>query len=517
MTVIPSRDKRVTAPWRCLRSASLALLLAAFTPGLAGAQTSAPSSVPSRTAAEKPPEGAPEDSVTHQKFKAGGKEMAFTVTAGTLPLMDDGKRRAGMFYVAYIRDGQQRGSRPISFVFNGGPGASSAFLHLGALGPRIIDYGPDGKLPTPPGHLVDNPDTWLDLTDLVFLDPVGTGFSRAIDDKSYRAYWGVRQDFESIAQIIELYLSRNNRQTSPLYLIGESYGGLRGARLPQLLSTKHGIGVSGAFLISPVLEFSLRSRESLGLLPDAMALPSFAAVAMERAGTLSPDALAEVEHFALGPYLTAIANPRDAAATQGIYAKVARYIGLPEPLVAQYIGRVPTDVFVKETRRKDGLLISNYDGSASGPDPYPEFSWSRGGDVVYDGFRTVLTDNMAEYLSQVLGVRADVPYRVANNEVSRQWDWFSGLQGHEGYVGSDDQLRETLAANRGFKMVIAHGMTDLVTPYLVSRYLIDHLPPLLSDRVTLSLYPGGHMMYTRAASRPRLHSDAAKLFPPPAL
>jgi carboxypeptidase C (cathepsin A) len=129
----------------------------------------------------------------------------------------------------------------------------------------------------------------------------------------------------------------------------------------------------------------------------------------------------------------------------------------------------------------------------------------------------VLTDNMSEYLTQVLGIRTELPYRVANSQVSRQWDWYSGLQGHDGYVGSDDQLRETLAGNRAFKVMIAQGMTDLVTPYFVSRYLIDHLPPQLSDRVTLSLYPGGHMMYTRAASRPRLHSDAAKLYPAPAL
>ncbi len=518
MTAILLGNKPVSTLWRCVSPAWVALLLVATLPGWAGAQTPAPSTVPSRTAAEKPPEGAPEDSTTHHKFKAGGREMAFTVTAGTLPLMDDGKRRAGMFYVAYIRDGAPRGSRPISFVFNGGPGSSSAFLHIGALGPRILDYGPDGRLPTPPGHLVDNPDNWLDLTDLVFLDPVGTGYSRAVEEKSYPAYWGVRQDLESIANTIELYLARNSRQTSPLYLIGESYGGLRAARLPQLLAAKHGIGVAGSFLISPALEFILRTSESLALLPDALKLPSYAAVAMERTATPTPEALAEVEHFALGPYLTAIANPRDPAATRGINATVARYIGLPEPLVAQYIGRIPTEVFVREMRRNDKLVISPYDGSASAPDPYPEFMGSRGDDVVYDGFRTVLTDNMAEYLTQTLGVRTELPYRVANSQISRQWDWFSGVPGREGgYVGSDDQLREVLATNRAFKVTIAQGMTDLVTPYMVSRYLIDHLPPLLSDRVTLSLYPGGHMMYARPPSRPRLHGDAAKFYPPPAL
>ncbi len=515
MTAILAANKRDTALRRFLRTMWAVLTLAAaVSVAPAFAQTTA--STPSRTVTEKPLEGAPADSITHHKFKAGGREMAFTVTAGTLPLKANGQRKAGIFYVAYIRDGAPHGSRPISFVFNGGPGSSSAFLHLGALGPRVIDYGPDGRVPSPPGHLIDNPDNWLDLSDLVFLDPVGTGYSLAVDDKAYRSYWGVRQDLEAIADVIELYLTRNNRETSPLYLVGESYGGLRAARLPELLSSRHGIGVSGAFLISPALEFVLRGRDSLLLLPDVMMLPSYAAVVLEREHKLTPEALAEVEHFALGPYLSAIANPRDAAANQGIYAKVAGYIGLPEPLVAEYLGRVPSDIFAKESLRRDKLVISHYDGSATAPDPYPEFSSTRG-DVVYDGLRTVLTNNMADYLTQTLGVRTELPYRVTNSRASQQWDWSTGLPGHEGYVGSDDQLRETLATNRAFKVVIAQGMTDLVTPYLMSRFLIDHLPTTLSDRVTLNLHAGGHMMYMRPASRTQLHGDAAKFFPTPPL
>jgi len=192
-------------------------------------------------------------SITHHSFKVGSVEAVFTETASTLPLADDkGEKQADIFYVAYTRDDAARESRPITFVFNGGPGSSSAYLHLGALGPRVIDFGPDGQVPSPPGQLVDNPDSWLDLSDLVFVDPVGTGYSRAAGNAA-KSYWGVAEDLASIATFIDRYLTQSHRQASPKYLVGESYGGFRAARLPELLAEDHNIAIAGIFLISPVL------------------------------------------------------------------------------------------------------------------------------------------------------------------------------------------------------------------------------------------------------------------------
>ncbi len=468
---------------------------------------------------EKSANDPPADSVTHQRYKIGTTDTAFTVTAGSLPLNNArGERQASIFYTGYVREGAPRDRRPITFVFNGGPGAASAYLHIGALGPRVIDFT-DGKIPAPPGKLIDNPDHWLDLSDLVFVDPVGTGYSRGVgsSDDTAKRYWGVKEDLESLATFIELYLIRNNRQISPKYIVGESYGGFRAARLPQLLATDHGIGLAGVFLISPLMEFRLARADSFAPLPNALQLPSYAAVAMERTAVPTPEALAEVERFALGPYLTAMAgSAANEKELKAIYAQIAKYIGLSETIVAQNGGRVPLHVFQKELRRGEKLVLSGYDGTSATPDPYPDSSRSEG-DVVYEGLRTVLTNSMADYLGDKLGLKTDLPYRLANSEAPRHWNWWSGLFGQGGFPGSGDQLREALAVNRNLKVVIAHGMTDLVTPYFASKYVVDHLPPLVvGDRVTLSLYPGGHMMYIRAASRKRLHEDAAKIYPSPA-
>lgn len=502
MTANPVGNKRSTMlqplRWRPLLSRMMLVLLVFI---------AAP------VAASTPDE--PADSITHHQFVVAGQSVAFTATAATLALNNDkGERQAAIFYVAYTRDGANPDRRPITFVFNGGPGSSSAYLHLGALGPRIVPFGPDGEMPDGAVKLVDNPDHWLDLTDLVFVDPVGTGYSRASGDG--KRFWGVSEDIDSLAAFIDRYLTAAGRRASPKFLAGESYGGFRAASLPQVLSDDRSIAIAGVFLISPVIEFSLIDGDHLALLPDVLRLPSYAAVHLEQSGTLEPAALTEVERFALGPYLSALAStPRDETALRAIYPEVARFTGVPEAVIAQREGRVPLGLFVKEARRPDKLLISRYDGSATAPDPYPESSRTRG-DALFDGLRTVLANAMTGYLTDSLGVHTDLPYRLSNNQVVRRWNWRSGIEGRGGYAGAADSLREVLAGNRSFKVAIAHGMTDLVTPYMTSRYVIEHMPATLTqDRVTLNLHPGGHMMYLRAASRAGLHEDAARLYPAP--
>ncbi len=460
--------------------------------------------------------GAPADSVTRHRYKIGGTDVAFTVTAGTLPMIDaKGERVAWMFYVAYTRDGAAKEARPITFAFNGGPGASSAYLHLGTMGPKVVNFGDERQFRSP-ARLIDNPDSWLDLTDLVFVDPIGTSYSRTVaaTEEANKRYWNVNGDVQSLAAFVDLYLARTGRQGSPKYIVGESYGGFRAARLAHLLSAEHGIAVSGLFMVSPVIEFSLITHDPMSVLPDALLLPSYAAVALERTAPATVEVLTEVERFALGPYLTALsATPPTEADIKAVHANVAKFTGLPEALVSRFGGRVPAEVFVREIRLGDQQLASYYDGSLGAPDPSPTSETSHG-DPTAESLRTALGSATADYLRNALGVRTDIPYVIQSNEVARRWDWWSGLTISGGYVGAAKQLREALAGNPALKLMVAHGMTDLVTPYLASRYLLDHLPPkLTADRVSLNLYNGGHMMYLRAASRSRLRADAAKMYP----
>ena len=461
----------------------------------------------------------PADSVTHHRFKAGGTEASFTATAATLPLTDKkGERQASIFYVAYTRDGAHQDGRPITFVFNGGPGASSAYLHLGALGPRVVAFGPDGQAPALPVQLIDNPDSWLDLTDLVFVDPVGTGYSRPESDEAGKRFYGVREDLEALAAFIDLYLKRNDRLNAPKYLVGESYGGYRAARLPELLAEERSITISGVFMISPVIEFSLLNGSAFEPFPFALRLPSYAAAHIERTQRLEPASLADVERFALGPYLAAlVATPRAAATMNAVNAEVARHTGLPEDLVARYDSRIPPGVFIKQARRDDKQVLSRYDASVAGLDPYPESANTRS-DPVYDGLRTVLAAAVQDHFTAMLGIKTDHTYRVSTGDLLRQWNWRSGVRGSGGYAGAADSLREALADNPQLKVTVAHGMTDLVTPYLASRFVLDRLPSSLTDgRIAFNLSAGGHMMYLRAVSRARLHADAARLYPVPPL
>ena len=457
----------------------------------------------------------PAESVTAHSLTIGGREIAYAARAGALDLRTaQGEKTAEVFFTAYLLRGADPRTRPVTFVFNGGPGAASAYLHLGALGPRVLDFG-DGSMP-PQGlaRLVDNPDSWLDLTDLVFLDPVGTGYSHAMNSVKDvpKAFWGVTQDLEALEATIRVALTRLDRFASPVYIVGESYGGFRGAHLVGRLPKNKGIAVSGAMLISPVLEFSLQNGDAFNPLPWAFRLPSFAAVSLDRQGKLTPGALAPIERFALGDYVAAlVAPPADPAAKGRLYAAVADAIGLPVDIVARWDGRVPMNVFTKEIRRGEGEITSNYDGAVGASDPYPGSPVARGSDPIFEGIIAPLTSGFLAYARDELGYKTERPYILLNGEVSRRWEW--GVRGASGAAGASNDMREGLAVNNQLRITVAHGMTDLVTPYLASRYVVDHLPAKLTrGRVAVTLYPGGHMMYLRPASRAALHADAQALY-----
>jgi carboxypeptidase C (cathepsin A) len=457
----------------------------------------------------------PPDAVTAHTMTLAGQKIAYTARAGTLELSDEkGQKLAEVFYIAYTRDGEDKTKRPITFALNGGPGAAAAYLDMAALGPRILDFGGGRALPPPHPKLIDNPDTWLDATDLVFIDPVGTGYSVATTNPqdAQKAFFGVNQDLRSLGAIIRRVLAKLDRYGSPVYLVGESYGGLRAARLPLTLASDEGIAVSGAILISPVLEFALIDPGDFAPLPWALKLPSYAAVNLEKQKELSPDALKPAESFALGDYMQGLVAPIGSAQAKTIDARVAELIGIPEAQVERWHARVPTSLFIKSIHHSEGEVVSRYDGSVAGPDPDPSAYQARRGDPILAGITAPLTSGFVAYLRDELNFRTDRRYVLLSGEVGRKWQW--GAQGPSNSIGAASELARALALNPRLKVMIAHGMTDLVTPYMTSRYVVDHLPATVPrDRIALTLYPGGHMMYLRPGSRAALHRDARRLYP----
>jgi carboxypeptidase C (cathepsin A) len=486
-------------------AASLAALL--LLPWLALA------AVAEEKSAAKPPSPAA-DSVTHHELKiADGATLAYTATAGTLPLNNDkGERQADIFYVAFVLDGVgDRTQRPITYPFNGGPGAASAYLDIGALGPRALDFGAAGRPEPAVDHVVDNPDSWLPFTDLVFIDPAGTGFSRAASEDAAKKLWSVGNDLEALADIVRLHLTRSDRLVSPLYLAGESYGGFRAARLAQLLSARAGLSATGITLVSPALEFRLMSGDRFDVLSWALRLPAYAAVALEARHALAPEALKEAERFALGDYLTGIAAG-PSGAPEHFYARIAEFIGLDETTVARWSGRVPPGAYVKAMRRADGQVLSRYDGTIAAPDPNPGNPYGET-DPVLEGSIAPFTRAFTAYARDELGYSTDLAYQLLSGEVGRHWEWRDGGGGDRHELGAGDELARALSLQPRLKVLIAHGLTDLTTPYMMSRYVIDHLPRAVTDeRVTLKLYPGGHMMYLRSGSRHQLHDDAQAFY-----
>jgi carboxypeptidase C (cathepsin A) len=278
----------------------------------------------------------PGDSVTEHAIDLPSGKLAYTAMAGSFALFDqNGERSAQIFYTAFVAKAANATGRPVTFVFNGGPGAASAFLNLGLVGPRIAEFGPDGRDGSKV-RLIDNPDTWLLFTDLVLIDPVGTGWSRAAKPDAAPAFWSVHSDAESMAKVIALYVAKNGRASSPKFILGESYGGFRAAKVARVLQSEQGIVASGILMLSPTLETGFQFGGDHFALGAALQLPSLAAAELERKGTFSKEALADAEHFALTDYLTTLAGPPpQGEAAKTFYARVAKITGLPVDIIAQ--------------------------------------------------------------------------------------------------------------------------------------------------------------------------------------
>jgi len=455
----------------------------------------------------------PGDSVTeHSIDLTGGGKLAYTATAGTFSLFDQsGARSAAVFYTAYVAKSGDPAIRPVTFVFNGGPGAASAFLNLGLVGPRLAQFGLNGRDGSIV-RMVDNPDTWLAFTDLVLIDPIGTGWSRAAKPDGDEAFWGVRADAESMAKVIALYVAKNNRVSSPKFIVGESYGGFRAAKVARALQSEQGISVGGILMLSPMLEGAFQFGGSRFALGAALQLPSLAAAELERKGAFSKQALAQAEHFALTDYLTTLAGPPlQGDAAKNFYARVASMTGLPEDVLAASHGFIG-DAYVKDLRLSHRKIVSHYDATFAVDDPNPESPVARAPDPILDGLVRSYGSAFVSYARDELGFKTDMTCNLLNPEISGKWKWGHG----RGQPSVAEDLRELLELTPSFRLMIAHGYSDMVTPYAVSRYVLDHLPPAeAEERTQLRLYRGGHMFYLDPDSRKAFTADARTMYASP--
>jgi carboxypeptidase C (cathepsin A) len=454
--------------------------------------------------------------VTEHELRLGDRTLRYTATAGTMAQKDaSGAIKADMFFVAYTLDPASRAdadprTRPVTFVFNGGPGAASVWLHLGTAGPRRIELRDDAPA-KPPFRLVDNESTWLDATDLVFIDPVGTGYSRPAQGEKGEQFYGVDQDVRSVGSFIRLYTTRNRRWASPKFLAGESYGTTRAAGLSAYLLEEAGVSLNGVILISAVLNFQTISAGAGNDLPYSLFLPTYTAAALYHKkldDELQRDperARREVERFALTDYAAALAagDSLDEARRTEVAQRLARYTGLSVEYVRKSNLRIEPSRYRQQLLAADGKLIGRFDARMTG------FQGDAANDAAaYDPSLSlvlpVYAATLNDYVRNVLNFESDLPYEV----LAELEPWNFGQQG-TGYLNVTGRLRSTMLQNPQLKLLVCAGRLDLATPYLGSDYTVDHLnlPPELRDNVTRAYYPAGHMMYHDAGSRKQLHED----------
>ncbi len=456
----------------------------------------------------------PADAVSEHSIDTPAGKLAYTATAGTFSLFDQsGERSAAVFYTAFVAKTDNAAARPVTFVFNGGPGAASAFLNLGVVGPRIAQFGLNGHDATNV-RLIDNPDTWLAFTDLVLIDPVGTGWSRAAKPDNAKEFYGVRSDAESMAKVIALYVAKNGRAGSPKFILGESYGGFRAAKVARAVQNEQGIVVSGILMLSPMLEGAFQFGGERFALGAALQLPSLAATEMERKGTFSKQALADAEHFALSEYLPALAGPPlQGDAAKSFYARLSQMTGIAADVLARSRGFIG-DEYVKSLRGSDRKIVSHYDASFASDDPYPDSPTAHGPDPILDGLVRAYGSVFVAYARDELGFKTEMTYNLLASDISGKWQWRQDGSGR-GQPSVADDLRELLAMTPSFHLLIAHGYSDMVTPYAVTRYVLDHLPPAEGEeRAQLKLYRGGHMFYIDPDSRKAFTADARTMYAP---
>ncbi|HZQ43512.1 MAG TPA: peptidase S10 [Acidobacteriaceae bacterium] len=449
------------------------------------------------------PNPLPHDKSVAQTVTVNGHTLHYTATVGTIPLEGkDGKPTAEVVYTAYTLDNAH--DRPVMFAFNGGPGAASGFLNLGAVGPKRVSFGNQGESPSDPAILTDNPGTWLDFTDLVFIDPVGTGFSRSLvpDDEAKKLFYAPTPDIEYLSLVIYKWLVKNQRMLSKKYVMGESYGGYRGPRITHYLQTQLGVGVNGLFLVSPYLNPDFGDR-NLSPIPWMITLPSITAAHLENEHKLTPDAMQSVIAYDEGPYASAlISGPENAAQTNDMIAHVTEMTGLDPQFVKYSGGRLSTQAYLREVHREKGEIGSVYDSNVTDPDPFPYSPDQEGSDPILESGMAQITQAMVNFDTVTVGWKVDDRYNLLSYDVGRLWD----RQGPDLRRGAVADLREALAADPKLHVVILHGWNDLSCPFMGSILTQNQLPATIAPQLTVHEFPGGHMFYTRPTNSAELHT-----------
>jgi carboxypeptidase C (cathepsin A) len=478
-----------------------------------GNQSGHPEGTPESGSAAKPAEmklpPLSEDKSVAQTVTVHGKTLHYTATVGTIKLTaPDGHATGEVVFTAYILDGDHV-NRPVLFAFNGGPGAASGYLNFGAVGPKHVTFGNAGDSPSDPPSLTDNPGTWLDFTDEVFLDPIGTGYSRSLvnEAETKKLFYGPTQDVEYLSTVIYKWLVKNERMPSKKYILGESYGGFRGPRIAHYLQTESGVGVNGLFLVSPYLNPSFGDG-NFSPIPWMITLPSITAAHLENEGKLTPEAMKDVIAYDEGEYAsTLIKGSSDPSATNAMIQRVTEMTGLSPEFVKRSGGRLDTRAFLREIHRDQGTVGSVYDSNVTDPDPYPYSSYQQSGDPILESGKATITEAMVNFVTVTVGWKSEAQYELLSGEVNQQWD----RQNRELERGSVPDLREALAADPKFQVAIFHGWNDLSCAFMGSILTQNQLPPTLAKQLTIREFPGGHMFYTRPANSAGLHDMAEQV------
>lgn len=501
------------------------LPLAAQRPGAGGRQGGAPATPPNATPAvgaapAAPPAAKAEEKVskTQHTITIGGSQVAYTATAGTMVLRkEDDTPTATIFYIAYTKDGvTDPASRPITFAFNGGPGSSSVWLHMGTFGPRRVVMQDDGSPTPPPYKFVDNEHSILDLTDVVFIDPVSTGYSRAVPEANARDFHGFTADRNSVADFIRIYTGRNARWTSPKFLMGESYGTTRAAALSAYLQDSVGMNLNGIVLVSSILNFGTARFEVGNDLPYPLFLPTYTATAWYHK-KLAKDlqsaplkkVLDEARAFAGNEYTLALmkGDSLTAAERTAMAQKVARFTGLTVKYVEEANLRIHIQRFVKELLRDERRSVGRFDSRMKGIDldaagETPDY------DPSYATVQGTYTAVWNQYVRTELKYETDLPYEILTGRV-QPWSY---REFENRYVNVAEPLRQALTKNPALRVFVGNGYYDLATPFFATEYTFNHmqLDPSLRGHVSMAYYDAGHMMYTEKVSLGRLKQDIAK-------
>lgn len=481
-----------------------------------------------KPAAYAPPKGAK----TTAQINLAGKAMRYEAEGDWIVLRKDEKPTAEMFFTRYFAvdgEGKADPGRPVTFIFNGGPGSSSVYLHLGAIGPRRVAFGPRGEALPPPHRLCDNMESWLAFTDLVFIDPIGTGLSRMIPDekkddkkegdgKKDVEYWQLKRDLESIGEFGRKFLTRFKRWESPVYLAGESYGGFRVAKLARMFQEDYGIALCGAIIISPALEFTLLDGSDYDTMMWLDSFPTMAAAAFwhkkARKAAKGEDHLTYARRageFAVKELLPVLASG-DLYGTDRknrTLDAAADWIGIPRPVMRAKNGRVTIDWFVKNLLRDQGLFLGLYDASSTVKDPFPDRDNWGGPDPTLHVAERVFTAGINAQMGQGIGLETERDYTLSSDEANTAWKIDTRHHALETQVGATDDLRYGMSVNPHMKVYLTHGCFDLVTPFFTADR-ISNLMKLDEGRkamLTVKHYNGGHMFYTWEESRKAFRAD----------